>query len=102
VVLAVILIVAFAALSLYLWWQLVTTRRAWQPEREKLGADIRFLEFKIDLAKRLIARDVTLSQSVVWKMWDGPTKQGESLSEALDHEEAPDSGAGNIDPLPPL
>lgn len=100
-VLAVILIVALAALSLYLWWQLVTTRRAVQPKREQLEAEINFLEFKINLAKRLIARDVTLSQSVVWKMWDGPTKQVESLSEALDHEDAPDSGAGNIDPLPP-
>lgn len=93
--LAVILSIGFAVTTIYLAWRLVSERRAWQPERAQL-------QFKIDLAKRLLERDPARSRDIGWQMWSGTPEQQKGLASFLDHQDAlGEAKAENVDPLPP-
>jgi len=99
---AILLSVVFALTTLSLAWRSLSDRRAWAPQLARLQFEIDSLQFKIDLARRLLARDLDRSRDIGWQMWSGSPEQQRGLAELLDHQDALDeSGAENIDPLPP-
>lgn len=97
----VFLIVALAALSIFLAWRLVSAHRGWQPERDRLQAENESLRRTINLAKLLVARD-GLSRDRSWRMWAGPPEHQRYLAEVLEHEDTLQAvDPENTDPSPP-
>jgi hypothetical protein len=102
-IMAIVLSVVFALAAISLAWRLLSDRRAWQPLLAQLQFEIDSRQFKIDLAKRLLERDLDRSRDIGWQMWSGTPEQQQSLATFLDHQDALEgSEAANIDPLPPL
>jgi hypothetical protein len=101
-IMAIVLSVVFAFAAISLAWRLLSDRRAWQPLLAQLQFEIDSRQFKIDLAKRLLERDLDRSRDIGWQMWSGTPEQQQSLAAFLDHQDAvAGSDAENIDPLPP-
>ena len=99
---AIVLSVVFGFAAISLAWRLLSDHRAWPPELARLQFEIDSRQFTIDLAKRLLERDLDRSRDIGWQMWSGTPEQQQSLAEFLDQEDALEgSEAANIDPLPP-
>ena len=108
---ATALIVVLVLVSIYLTWRLVSDRRAKQPERarhqseiDSYRSEVTFLQFRISLANRLLARNHDLSRDVAWQMWSGGTpEEQQNLAAFLDRQDAlKKAAAESIDPPPPF
>jgi hypothetical protein len=101
-IMAIVLSVVFGFAAISLAWRLLSDHRAWPPELARLQFEIDSRQFTIDLAKRLLERDLDRSRDIGWQMWTGTPEQQQSLAEFLDHQDALEgSEAANIDPLLP-
>ena len=101
-IMAIVLSVVFGFAAISLAWRLLSDHRAWPPVLARLQFEIDSRQFTIDLAKRLLERDLDRSRDIGWQMWSGTPEQQQSLAEFLDQEDALEgSEAANIDPLLP-
>jgi hypothetical protein len=101
-IMAIVLSVVFGFAAISLAWRLLSDHRAWPLELARLQFEIDSRQFTIDLAKRLLERDLDRSRDIGWQMWSGTPEQQQSLAEFLDQEDALEgSEAASIDPLPP-
>jgi hypothetical protein len=101
-IMAIVLSVVFAFAAISLAWRLLSDRRAWPPQLARLQFEIDSRQFTIDLAKRLLERDLDRSRDIGWQMWSGTPEQQQGLAAFLDHQDALEgSEAENIHPLPP-
>jgi hypothetical protein len=101
-IMTIVLSVIFALATISLAWRLLSDRRAWRPQLARLQFEIDARQFTIDLAQRLLERDLDRSRDIGWQMWSGTPDQQQSLAEFLDHQAALEgSEAENIDLPPP-